>query len=476
MKRRAKIVATIGPASNSIKRIKELVAAGMDVARLNFSHGDHADHIQVIERIRKVSKETGCAITILQDIRGPKLRTGHIDSPEPIKLRQGDLLTLTTQPRLGTREHIHVNYAALTKDVKPDDRILLDDGRIELRVTAVDDTDVHTQVVVGGKLSSNKGINLPGVQLSMPALTSKDEADIALGMECGVDAVAMSFVRRPEDIHALRDVITKHAPEKKNLPIIAKLERPEAIEHLDEIMQACSGVMVARGDLGVEISPERVPSLQKLIIQRANAASKVVITATQMLESMMDNPRPTRAEASDVANAVFDGSDALMLSGETAIGKFPIASVQTMCRIIIDAEEHAPEWGRQLTDEAITTQDDAVATTRAACELADERNVSAISVFTRSGRTALLMSKERPKAPILAFTPEESTYHRLALLWGVVPYLGPMAHSVEEMIDRVRQASLASEMVAHGEQVVIVASLPVGAMGPPNFILLTTVT
>jgi pyruvate kinase len=475
MKRRAKIVATIGPASSSIKRIKELVAAGMDVARLNFSHGEHADHVQVIERIRRVSKESGRAVTILQDIRGPKLRTGLLESSEPIKLKQGDSLTLSSQPQLGTHERIHVDYAALTKDVKPGDRILLDDGRLELQVSSIDDTDVHTQVVVGGKLGSNKGINLPGVHLSTPALTSKDVTDLALGLEHGVDAVAMSFVRRPEDLHTLRDTIARYAPEQENLSIIAKLERPEAIDHLDEILQACSGVMVARGDLGVEISPERVPSLQKLIIQRANAASKIVITATQMLESMMDNPRPTRAEASDVANAVFDGSDALMLSGETAVGKFPVAAVQTMDRIIVDAEKHVAEWGQQLKDDAITTQDDAVATTHAAGRLANERNVSAISVFTLSGRTALLMSKERPRAPILAFTPEQTTFHRLALLWGVVPQLVPMAHSVEEMIERVRQASLASETVAHGEQVVIVASLPVGAMGPPNFILLTTV-
>jgi pyruvate kinase len=273
----------------------------------------------------------------------------------------------------------------------------------------------------------------------------------------------------------LRQSIAEIEPGCESLPLIAKLERPEAIEHLDEILEVCEGVMVARGDLGVEVSAERVPSLQKEIIQRANSKLKIVITATQMLESMIHTPRPTRAEASDVANAVFDGSDALMLSGETAVGEFPIHAVQTMDRIVLDAEEHAHTWGYQLPEVDTSKLDDAVATTHAARSLAQDRNVAAIAVFTRSGRTAQLMSKARPRVPILAFTPENSTFNLMSIHWGVVPFLIPMAHTVEQMIDHVRDACLASGIVQAGEQVVIVASLPVGAMGPPNFTLLHTI-
>jgi pyruvate kinase len=274
---------------------------------------------------------------------------------------------------------------------------------------------------------------------------------------------------------ALRETIASLDPDSKKMPIIAKLERPEAVEALDAILDVCDGVMVARGDLGVEVSPECVPSLQKRIIQRANEEMKIVITATQMLETMIDNPRPTRAEASDVANAVFDGSDALMLSGETAIGKYPIHAVETMNRIILDAEKHTAEWGHQPAARTISTSDDALATAYAAYTLANDRDVAAIAVFTRSGRTAHLMSKARPKVPILAFTPEKKTHRRMALLWGVVPNLVPMSNSVEEMIERVREACLATGIVRSGEQIVLVASLPIGAMGPPNFTLLHTI-
>jgi pyruvate kinase len=334
---------------------------------------------------------------------------------------------------------------------------------------------METEVIVGGPLGSNKGINLPGVNLSSPALTPKDRIDLAFGLEQGVDAVAMSYVRMADDLIDLRNAIVAYDPDFRSLPIIAKLERPGAVERLDAILDVCDGVMVARGDLGVEVSPERVPSLQKHIIQRANIEMKTVITATQMLETMINHPHPTRAEASDVANAVFDGSDALMLSGETAIGKYPTKSVETMNRIILDAEKHSPKWGYRLKDEIVTTTDDAVATTHAARSLAHDRNVTAIAVFTRSGRTARLMSKARPRVPIIAFTPEQTTYHLMALLWGVIPNLIPMAHSVEEMIERVREACLASGIVRPSQQVVMVASLPIGAMGPPNFTLLHTI-
>jgi pyruvate kinase len=475
MRRRAKIIATIGPATNSIDQLRELVAAGMDVARLNFSHGDHRDYANAIRQIRAVAKEADRPIAILQDLQGSKLRTGELDQEDAVLLKAGERFVLTTTPILGSADRVSVNYPALARDLKPGDRILIDDGAMELAVTSVSASDVETKVVLGGYLGSHKGIHIPGTQLSSPPLTSKDLDDISFGLDQGVDMVALSYVRRAEDLIELRRSIIAKDVQAQGVPIIAKLETPEAIERIDAIFEECDGVMVARGDLGVTMSPERVPSIQKHIIQCANEKLKCVITATQMLETMIDNPHPTRAEASDVANAVFDGSDTLMLSGETAIGKYPIKAVQTMSRIIIDAEEHAPEWGYRPSVETATTEDDAVATTHAARALAYDRSVAAIAVFTRSGRTAQLMSKARPNVPILAFTPEQITYQRMALLWGVIPYLVPMAHSVEEMIDRVRQACLASGIVRSGEQVVLVASLPIGAMGPPNFTLLHTI-
>jgi pyruvate kinase len=471
MNRRAKIVATIGPASEDEDCLRQLMHAGMDVARINFSHGTHGENGKMIGRIRRISQELDKAVTIMQDLRGPKLRTGRLEEG-PVELTAGSRFRLSTEPCPPSESCIHISYPDLPKDLSPGDKVLLDDGAIELLVTEIGDTRVDTEVKNGGLLGSNKGVNLPGVDISTPSLTEKDRSDLAFGIEHGVDAVAMSFVRRPEDVVSLRDAIADCEPDRPSLPIIAKLERPEAVEKLKGILENCDGVMVARGDLGVEVSPERVPSLQKHIIHEANAELKLVITATQMLETMMENPRPTRAEASDVANAVFDGSDALMLSGETAIGAHPIAAVSTMSRIILDAEQHAPEWGYRPSEVAVGTEDDAVATTHAARSLAHDRDVAAIAVFTRSGRTARLMSKARPRMPIYAFTPEESTYRQLAMLWGVHPNLVPMADSVEEMIDRLRSACLAAGAVQIGEQVVLVASLPVGAMGPPNFTLL----
>ena len=475
MKRRAKIIATIGPATKKRDQLRELVNAGMDVARLNFSHGDHNDHADAIHHIREIAEEADSPIAILQDLQGSKLRTGDLSQKDPVLLQAGEALVLTTSPILGSVKRIHVNYPALPREVKPGDRILIDDGAMELVVTSTSGSDVETEIVLGGPLGRHKGIHLPGVHISAPALTSKDLDDLSFGLEHGIDMVALSYVRRAEDMIELRNTLTAKDPKAQETPIIAKLETPEAVDQIDAILEVCEGVMVARGDLGVTMSPERVPSLQKHIIQRANTKLKCVITATQMLETMIDNASPTRAEASDVANAVFDGSDALMLSGETAIGKYPIKTVETMSRIIIDAEEHAPEWGYRPMAEAATTEDDAVATTHAAQALAQDRGVAAIAVFTRSGRTAQLMSKARPNVPILAFTPEKTTYQRNALLWGVIPYQVPMAHSVEDMIDRVRDACLASGIVRSGEQVVLVASLPVGAMGPPNFTLLHTI-
>jgi pyruvate kinase len=475
MTRNAKIIATVGPATSSRAQLKRLLQAGVDVIRLNFSHGNYDDHAKVIKEIRALTKAEKRSLAILQDLQGPKLRTGMLEDGEAILLSPGEQINLTTRDVIGTKDTIQVKYDSFAQDVNEGDRILLDDGRIELCVTSIDGNDVATKVVYGGKLGNKKGINLPGVILSAPSLTKKDFQDIEFGLAHDVDAIALSFVRRAEDIVSLREAISSSTHDGVTPLLIAKLEKPEAIDNLNQILAVCDGVMVARGDLGVEVAPERVPSIQKHIIQHANAAQRFVITATQMLDSMIENPRPSRAEASDVANAVFDGSDILMLSGETAIGEYPVATVETMDRIIRDAESHAPQWSCVLADEILITDDDAVATTQAAKALARDRDVAAIAVFTRSGRTARLMSYTRPRVPIVAFTPEAKTFHQLSLAWGVIPHLVKKANSVEEMIARVRDACLASAIVNHGQQIVLVASLPIGEMGPPNFTLLHTI-
>jgi pyruvate kinase len=474
MIRRSKIIATVGPASSSRQTLKQLFNAGMDVARLNFSHGDHEGQLEIIKILRSLSDELDRPLAILQDLQGPKLRTGIIPGGKKIWVEENQRLVLTTTEPPEDGSEIPVTYRALADEVKQGDTILINDGRIELRVQKSDGVRVQTEVVVGGEIGSRKGINVPGVALSASCITEKDRTDLAFGLAQGVDAVALSFVRQSEDIVQLRELITESNALEQAPLIIAKLERPEAIDNLEAILDVSDGVMVARGDLGVEVSPEKVPSLQKQIIQEALARQRFVITATQMLESMISNARPTRAEASDVANAVFDGSDVLMLSGETAVGSYPVQTLATMDRIIVDAERHAVKWGQQITIESLT-DDDAVATTHAARALAHDRQVAALAVFTRSGRSAWLLSSVRPNVPILAFTPEASTYRQLTLAWGVIPHLIDMADSVEEMIEHVRKACLESGIVSAGEQVVMVASLPVGAMGPPNFTLLQKV-
>ena len=468
MTRRAKVVATIGPASQSPDLIRSLILAGMDVARLNFSHGTHKEHKEAIEALRVVSKDLGRPVGVLQDLQGPRLRTGSLSAGGPVRLETGASLDLCVDPVPGDASRVQISYRQLPEEVRPGDTILLDGGRIELQVTDVDPDCVHTEIVNGGQMGENCGMNLPGVAISTPPVTDKDRGDLALGLELGVDSVALSFVRNADQVRQLHKVLESAGA---NIPVIAKLERPEAVEDLEDILEAAEGVMVARGDLGVELSAERVPSIQKQIIQRANEANKLVITATEMLDSMIRNPRPTRAEASDVANAVFDGSDALMLSGETAVGAYPLESVETMVRIIVDAEAHAHEWGEPVKPARPDLRDDAVATTRAARKLAEDRATAAVAVFTRTGRTAQLMSKARPTSRIVAFTPDEATWTRMTHLWGVEPRLCPTVSSVEEMIGIV-DGDLKEDLA--GQQVVIVASLPVGQKGPPNFIYLRT--
>ncbi len=475
MERRAKIIATLGPASEDKQIIKSLLESGMDVARINFSHGTHQGHARVIETLRECAVELNRPVTIMQDLSGPKIRTGEM-ADGPVHLIQGNQLILTTEDTPGTSDIVQVSFSELPQSVNVDGRILLDDGQLELLVRAIKGQQVITTVVQGGLLKAHKGVNLPGANLKLQALTEKDLKDLEFGLNHEIDVIALSFVRRAGDIKRLREAILTIKPDRSRIPIIAKLEHPDAITNMHEIIHASDGVMVARGDLGIEMPPESVPIVQKQIIATANKHLSFVIIATQMLDSMINSPRPTRAEASDVANAVLDGSDAVMLSGETAIGEFPVKTVEMMASIICQSEEHSDDWGRlnlDISDDS--SHDDAVYITRAARELAQDRAVAAIAVFTRSGRTARLMSKARPNVPILAFTPDLRTYQYLSMLWGTTPYLIPHAETIEEMINHVDAAVIEGTPVEAGQEIVIIAGFPIQKMVAPNLALLHTV-
>jgi pyruvate kinase len=474
--RRAKIVATIGPASESEEALESLIKAGMNVARLNFSHGTHEEHEAKVARIRSVSKRLGMSVGILQDLQGPKIRVGKLAVPLQLAVDEQVCLyaALDASPQT---EHqlIPVDFRELFDSVQTGDRLLLDDGRLALEVVTAEGRVVHAKVLVGGTLSSHKGINLPGVKLRISGFTEKDKADLAFGISQGVDAVAISFVRSAEDVKTVRAAMEEFAKGKRVMPLlIAKLEKPEAMNELEAILDVVDGVMVARGDLGVELPPERVPSLQKLIIHSANARAKLVITATQMLESMIQNPLPTRAEASDVANAIFDGTDAVMLSAETASGDYPSEAVAMMSRIVKEAEAHFREWGSRQDGRAGLGESDAASMARAANVLAEDPEVRAVAVFTMQGRSAWLMSKAKPPKRILAFTPVQDAYNQLSFLWGVQPYLTNFANTMEEMLSYV-DAALLQSGIQSGQQVVLICGYPVGAQLPPNMALLHTV-
>jgi pyruvate kinase len=474
--RKVKIVATIGPSSQEEPIIQQLLQAGMDVARLNFSHGTHDTHAARISQLRSISTRLGQPLAILQDLQGPKIRVGILPEALILKPKQKVLLYPEggLQPPTSLEQPlIPVDFPQLFDSVKIGSHILLDDGRLTLVVDALQDKLIKAEVVTGGSLTSNKGINLPGVSLEIPAFTLKDSDDLKFGLAMGVDFVAISFVRFAEDIQQVRHEITCQTQLDCPL-IIAKLERPEALDNLDAILEAADGVMVARGDMGVEMAPEDVPGAQKHIIQAANRKGKLVITATQMLESMVHNPLPTRAEASDVANAVFDGTDAVMLSAETAAGDYPVESLTMMDRIVRQAESGFDDWGH-FQDLEAGNHDDAQALARAARELAHDQDVAAVTVFTRLGRSALLMAKSRPCVPILAFTPEERTFRRMALAWGVRPHIVPFVETVEEMFSVVDKALRDSKMVKPGQQIVLVCGFPISEMRPPNMVLLHTV-
>ena len=455
---RAKIVCTLGPASSTPEKIGELIDAGMSVARLNFSHGSHEDHARMLQIVRAEAEKRGRAIAILLDLQGPKIRVGKIRDGQ-IELRPGAELTITTEQILGDERRVSTSYQMLPNDVKVGHQILLDDGYLSLAVTGVDGHEVKTVVVAGGILKNNKGINLPGVDVSAPALSEKDRTDIGFALRYGVDYVALSFVRRAEDVVEAKRLLTA---DNVSIPVIAKIEKPQALERLGDIIDASDGVMVARGDLGVELGPEKVPLWQKRIIEETNKRGKIVITATQMLESMITQPRPTRAEASDVANAVLDATDALMLSGETASGVHPVEAVRTMARIIDEIEKSAYYKANvEIPDIHLAHSTNAIA--YAAYTAAKVMKLRTIVSVSDSGGASRLISEYRPEANIVALTTDEVAYRRLALVWGVTPVLIGPAASTEELIDRVEATLIERNLATPGENVLITMAVPVGS-------------
>jgi pyruvate kinase len=428
--RKAKIVCTVGPASNTELVLRDLMRFGMDVARLNFSHGTHEEHVRTIERLRRVAHKEDRSICILQDLQGPKIRTGRLKNRMPVAIKAGSRITITPADIPGTAQVISTTFQTLAREVQPGSRILLSDGLIELRVKSVRGNEVDCEVVNGGLLGEHKGINLPGTVVTVPSLTEKDEKDLEFGLKHGVDMVAVSFVRTADDVRYVKRRVEEL---KSNAWVIAKLEKPQAIEHLEDILDVSDGVMVARGDLGVEMPPEKVPIIQKHIIRRAAEWRKPVITATQMLESMIENPRPTRAEASDVANAVFDGTDALMLSAETASGKYPREAVAMMGKIITETESHME------SDQPHRRRDSRrLSVSETICEsiahAAQDLDMRAIAVYTETGTTARLISKYRPNAEIFSLTYVPAVCNRVNLLWGVKPIICKHTPSVEDMV------------------------------------------
>ena len=470
--RRAKIICTIGPACNTEAAMRDLLRLGMDIARLNFSHGTHDDHAHNIQRLRRAAEREGRTLCILQDLQGPKIRTGPLERHEPVLLKTGSVVTITPQDVPGTAARISTTFSDLARELTPGARILLSDGLVELRVRGVRGKDVLCDVLNGGMLGEHKGINLPGIALSIPALTEKDRKDLEFGLRHGVDAVALSFVRTAADVSMVKQIIATH---HSDVPVIAKLEKPQAIDHLEEILEAADGVMVARGDLGVEMAPEKVPVIQKNVIRRASAWRKPVITATQMLESMIENPRPTRAEASDVANAVFDGTDAVMLSAETASGQYPRESVSIMSRIVVEAECNMGDFVqfRRRRDHRGLSVAETICESIA--HSAEDLPMGAIAVFTETGNTARMISKYRPKAAIFAFTHMEPVVQRMNLYWGVHPVRCRQARSAEQMVTMAEQELVGRGLLKPGDVLGVVAGTRQSS-GSTNLMRLHVVT
>ncbi len=474
--KRTKIVATVGPTSESKEQLLALAKAGVNVFRLNFSHGTHADHLERLNRIREINEEHDMNLCVLQDLQGPKIRIGNVAGKDGVLITAGQQLVLTNVEVLGTAEKVSTPYDGMYNDVKIGDRILMDDGKLEVKVTGIDESDVVTEVVYGGYLKSKKGVNLPNTKVSMPSVTEKDYEDLEFGLEHGVEWIALSFVRYASDIQEVKDYIKSKG---KDIRVVAKLEKPEAIENIDEIIAATDAVMVARGDLGVEMPAEQVPMIQKMIVEKCNKAGKPVIVATQMLESMIDSPRPTRAEVNDVANSVLDGADAVMLSAETASGKYPLLAVQSMTKTIEQVEQtgdvyfkyHAHvndgEGDNKLNDNVVMS----------ACRLARDTSAKAIIGITRSGYTAFRLSHHRPKADLLIFTSNRRLMNTLGLYWGtrVIYYEGKEESSTDGLIDDIKQFLVKRGDLTTGDVFINTLSMPISKHRKTNALKLSVV-
>jgi len=462
---RTKIVCTIGPASSSPEVMRGLIRAGMNVARINFSHGDHATHAQSIATLRQVAEQESRLAAVMADLQGPKLRVGEVEGGA-VELREGDVVTLTLHPRPGATDEIPVPHPELLCDLRAGQAVLLDDGRLELVVVQAGEGCLKCRVITGGQLVSRKGINVPGATLRFATLTPKDREDAVFALEQGVDFLALSFVRRAADVRELRQLLKGRGGD---VSIIAKIEKPEALSVFDAILTEADGIMVARGDLGVETPAEEVPFHQKYIIRACNQAGKPVITATQMLQTMIENPRPTRAEASDVVNAILDGTDAVMLSGETAVGRYPVGTVETMAVICANAEVHLPH-GRLLHGEPRSHETITEAISCAAVEIASEVGAKAIITATMSGTTARMVARHRPSVPVVAVTPSQATLSRLTLVWGVVPVQVAEFGTTDDMVEVMVRAARGKGLVAWGDPVVLTAGIPFGSGGETNMV------
>lgn len=459
--RRAKIVATLGPATSSYDNIRAIIDAGVDVARMNLSHGSYDVHEGVYANVRKAADDAGKPVAVLVDLQGPKIRLGKFEAG-PYDLAEGDIFKITTEDIIGTKEISSTTFKGLPQDVKPGDFLLIDDGKVRVQVVETDGTVVTTKVIVAGPVSNNKGINLPGVAVNVPALSEKDEADLRWGLKLGADLIALSFVRNAADIERVHEIM---AEEGRKLPVVAKIEKPQAVDNLESIIEAFDAIMVARGDLGVELPLEAVPIVQKRAVELARRAAKPVIVATQMLESMISSPVPTRAETSDVANAVLDGADAVMLSGETSVGEYPVITVQTMARIVESTEEHGLDRIQPLGTRP-RTQSGAI--TLAAVEVAEFVEAKYLCVFTESGESARRMSRIRNKIPILAFTPEESVRRRMSLNWGVESFVVDRVTHTDQMVAQVDEALKSTGRAVNGDKVIIISGSPPGIPGTTN--------
>ncbi|MEG3438145.1 pyruvate kinase [Pannus brasiliensis CCIBt3594] len=466
---RTKIVATIGPASSSPEVLEQMIAAGMNVARLNFSHGSYEDHARMVSLLRQVSKKLDTPITLLQDLQGPKIRVGNLPDGS-IEIVPGEYLYLVPLDEYAGQPYtVGIDYPYLAEEATVGARILLDDGLLELRIVDIQGTAVKSEVIEGGILKSRKGVNLPSLDLRLPSMTEKDQRDLEFGLSVGIDWVSLSFVRKAEDIRAIKAFLAER--NAADVPVMAKIEKPQAIENLEAIVEECDGVMVARGDLGVEISPEKVPMLQKRIIKLCNLRTIPAITATQMLDSMIRNPRPTRAEASDVANAIIDGTDAVMLSGESAVGEYPVKSVEMLAKIAHDVEADVT-----FDNNPPSLSDETHALSEALVAIDKVLDLKYIVTFTSSGYTSLLASKERPSVPVLALTPHEKVYHRLNLVWGVIPIL--LDHQVETFEDVLKQTEsilIERNLARSGDKILIMAGIPMQITRGTNFLKIHTI-